>query len=106
MWPPAARGCPTWGQQAVPFLTENGTWVTWTFQVAGINKPLVRVSKLIDDGWRVVFDDEASYIKHKKTGRTIELTRGRRVFVIDGFVDLSNDKSDFNRRDSDKRRHP
>ena len=87
------------GQQVVRFLTENGTWATWTFQVAGINKPLAGVSKLIDDGWRVVFDDEASYIKHKKTGRTIELTRERGVFVIDAFVDPSNVKSDFNRRD-------
>ena len=63
------------GQQVVQFLTENGTWATWTFQVAGINKPLVSVSKLIDDGWRDVFDDKVSDIKHKKTGRTIELTR-------------------------------
>ena len=57
------------------------------------------MSKLIDDSWRVVFDDEASYIKHKKTGRTIEVTRERGVFVIDAFIDPSNDKSDFNRRD-------
>ena len=62
------------GQQVVQFLTENGTWATWTFQVSGINTPLVSVSKLSDDGWGVVFDDEASYIKAKKTGRTIELT--------------------------------
>ena len=32
----------------------------WTFQVAAINKPLGSVSKLLDDGWRVVFDDEES----------------------------------------------
>ena len=90
---------PNMGQQVFRLLTENGTWATWTFQVAGIHNPLVSVSKLIDDGWRVVFDDEALYIKHNKTGRTIEFTRERGVFVIDALVDPSNDKSDFNRRD-------
>ena len=69
-------------QQVVRVLTENGTRATWTFQVAGINKPLVSVSKLMDDSLRVVFDEDASCIKHKKTGRTIELTRERVVFVI------------------------
>ena len=78
---------PNLGQQAVRFLTESGTWTTWTFQVAAINKPLVSVSKLVDDGWKVVFDEEASFIKHKKTGRTIDIKRERGVFVVDVFVE-------------------
>ena len=93
-------------QQVIRLLTENGTWATWTFQVVGINKPLDSVSKLIDDGWRVVFDDEASYIDHRKAGCTIELTRERVVFVIDAIVDPSHCKSDFSQRDADKRRNP
>ena len=52
---------PNMGLQVVTFLTESGTWATWTFQVAAVNKPLVSVSKLVDDVYRVVFDDEASY---------------------------------------------
>ena len=86
-------------QQVVRVLTENGTRATWTFQVAGINKPLVSVSKRVDDGRRVVFDDEASYIKHKKSGRTIELKHERWAFGIDTFVDPSHDRSDFTWRD-------
>ena len=68
---------PNLGQQAVRFLTESGTWTNWTFQVAAINKPLVSVSKLVDDGWKVVFDEEQSFIKHKKTGRMIDIKRER-----------------------------
>ena len=83
---------PNKGQQIVRFLTENGTWAQWVFQVAAINKPLVSVSKLIDDGWRVVFDEEASYLKHKKTGNTINIRRERGVFVVDAFVDAANPK--------------
>ena len=78
---------PNLGQQVVRFLTENGTWASWTFQVAAVNKPLVSVSKLVDDGWRVVFDDEASYCWHKKTGRRIAIKRERGVFVVDAYVD-------------------
>ena len=74
------------GQQTVRLLTRNGTWAQWIFQVAAVNKPLVIVSKLIDDGWRVVFDEEASYIKHKRTGYVINIRRERGVFVVDAFV--------------------
>ena len=75
------------GQQTVRLLTRNGTWAQWIFQVAAVNKPLVSVSKLIDDGWRVVFDEEASYIKHQRTGNIINIRRERGVFVVDAFVD-------------------
>ena len=78
---------PNVGQQKVKFLTESGTWAQWVFQVAAINKPLVSVSKLVDDGWRVVFDGDASYIKHKKTGNIINIRRERGVFVVDAYVD-------------------
>jgi hypothetical protein len=80
------------GQQTVNCLTRNGTWAQWIFQVAAVNKPLVSVSKLIDDGWRVVFDEEASYIKHKQTGNVINIRRERGVFVVDAFVDPADPK--------------
>ena len=60
--------------------------------MAAVNKPLVSVSKLIDDGWRVVFDEEASYLKHKKTGNMISIRRERGVFVVDAFVDPESPK--------------
>ena len=48
---------------------------TWFFQVAGINKPLVSVSMLITDGWRVIFDEERSDLLHKATGHTLLTSR-------------------------------
>ena len=78
---------PNMGQQTFKFLMESVTWASWVFQVAAVNKPLVSVSKLLDDGWRIVFDSEASYLKHKKTGRTIAIKRERGVFVVDAYVD-------------------
>ena len=92
---------PNKGQQKVRFMTGEGTWATWIFQVAGPNKPLVSVSKLIEDGWRVIFDRERSYIVHKATGHTIDLRSERGIFVVDAFVgpDSGNGKPDFTRQE-------
>ena len=78
---------PNKGEQKVRFLTPEGTWASWIFQVAGINKPLVSVSKLIADGWTVIFDIERSYLLHKATGHTIDVKCERGIFTIDAFVE-------------------
>ena len=74
------------GERKVNFPTEDGTWASTVFQLAGINKPLLSVSKLISDGWRVVFDDEESFMVHKTTRKYIKIKRERGVFVIDAYV--------------------
>ena len=78
---------PNKGEQKVRFMTSEGTWATWIFQVAGINKPLVSVSKLIKDGWRVIFDEDRSYLLHKTTGHTIDLKCERGIFTVEAFVE-------------------
>ena len=80
---------PKKGEQKVRFMSSEGTWATWVFQVAGINKPLVSVYKLIDSGWKVIFVDERSCLLHKATGHTIDLVRERGIFTIDAFIELS-----------------
>ena len=77
---------PNMGQQIVRFMTQDGTWCEWIFQVAGIHKPLVSVSKLIEAGYRVVFDEENSYIIHKRTKQIIKMRKERGVFVVDAYV--------------------
>ena len=65
--------------------------------MAGINKPLVSVSKLIADGWRVIFDEERSYLIHKATGHTIDLRSERGIFTVDAFIEPDG-KSGFHRQ--------
>ena len=74
------------GERKVNFLTGHGTRASIVFQVAGINKPLLSVSKLISDGWRVVFDEEESFMVHKAIQKYIKIKRERGVFVIDAYV--------------------
>ena len=78
---------PNLGQMVVAFENGVGTAGKILFQVANITKPLVSVSKLIDDGHQVVFDKRASYIIHVESGRKMMLKRERGVFIVDAFVD-------------------
>ena len=68
------------------------------FQLAAINKPLVSLGKLVDDGHSVIFDGIESYILRKKSGKRIKLKRERGVFVIDAYADPEQGGSDFSRR--------
>ena len=57
-------------QQLVRLMTLDGLWTEILFQLAAINKPLVSVSKLIETGYRVIFDEDNSYIMHKRFNRS------------------------------------
>ena len=56
------------------------------FQLAAINKPLVSVSKLIEQGYRVIFDEDNSYIIHKKSMEIIKMRKEKGVFVVDAYI--------------------
>ena len=77
---------PNVGQQLVKFMTLDGTWTELLFQIAAINNALVSVSKLNEAGYKVVFDENNSYIMHKKTKRVIKMKKENGVFVIDAYV--------------------
>ena len=79
------------------FLTKDGTWASLLFQVAGINKPLVSVSRLIDKGWKVVFDIEGSYLLHKASKRTIMMDRTRALLTVEAYVEPEGKSPDFRR---------
>ena len=57
------------------------------FQVAKISKPLVSVAKLNQEGWRVVFDPDQSFIQHKRSGKMVALKRERGVFIVEAYMD-------------------
>ena len=71
-------------------MTGEGAWTSTIFQIAGINEPLLSVSKLIDEGWRVVFDEEGCYMMHTRCENTIVMKRKRGVLIIDTFVERAS----------------
>ena len=86
---------PNQGQSKLKFMSSEGIVASILFQIAAINKPLVSVSKLIDEGHDVVFKLSGSYILHKESGKKIMLKRERGVFIIDAYASPTED---FSRR--------
>jgi hypothetical protein len=78
-------------------MTVDGIWTEIMFQLAAIHKPLVSVSKLNESGYRVIFDEDRSYILHKKTRKVIHMRKERGVFVIDAYV-AKNPSQGFKRQ--------
>ena len=81
------------GEAEFEFETKEGNQLSWTFQIAEVNKVLASVSYLVDSGHRVVFDqdeqsgEDMSFIVNKKSGTCIKMCRDGQVCVVDAFVD-------------------
>ena len=74
------------GEKHIKIKTKTGDVRQMTFQVAKVTKPLCSVSKICEKGHIVVFDENGSYIKHKKTGAIIQLKKERGVYVMDAAI--------------------
>ena len=61
---------------------KDGKEKAMNFAVTDCKKPLASVSKIVDKGNRVVFDEEESFIENKKTGEKIMLERERGTYVM------------------------
>jgi hypothetical protein len=57
-----------------------------TFQVAGVNKALGSVSKIVANGNRVIFDQNGSFIENVWTKDKIWLREDNGVYVLDMVV--------------------
>ena len=73
------------------------------FQIAEVNKALGSISYLVDNGYRVTFDNDAksgrdiSMMVHKETGRATRFRRERNVWILDAIIE-ENDDTHFPRR--------
>ena len=51
------------------------------------------ISKLTEQGYKVVFDVDESYIYHKKSKQVIRMRKERGVYVVDAYVPKKPDSS-------------
>ena len=83
------------GEVDLHFDTEHGKKLSWTFQIAEVNKVLAPLSYLVDHNHRVVFDqdkdtgEDISFITNKET---IKMRRDRNVWVIDAYIEEDIDQ--------------
>ena len=91
------------GECDFKFRTIEGNEQNITFQIAEVNKALGSVSYLVDNGYRVVFDqDEAtghdvSMMIHKATGVISRFRRERNIWILDAIVDDEEPDNGFPR---------
>ena len=72
--------------KVIMFMSIDGTWTKIMFHLAALNKPPISVSKLIEERYRVVLDEDNSYIIHKKINMIINMRKARGVFVVDAHM--------------------
>ena len=72
------------GQKTLTLCTPDGFQTRqMTFQVAGVNKALGSVSKMVHSGNRVVFDKSGSYIENVRSKDRLWLREDNGVYVLD-----------------------
>ena len=83
---------PNEGEIDLIFETLQGQEMTWTFQVADVNKPLGCVADRVDNRCRVVFDqddetgEDLTHMYDKAKKQTTSLRRIGKVWVLDAIV--------------------
>ena len=67
--------------------TAEGSKCMIRMQVTNVKKSLMSVSKVCDQGHRVVFEKECGYIEHLETGQRTRFNRRNGVYVLDVEVE-------------------
>ena len=62
---------------------EGGTEMKTTFDVASITRPLLSANQILENGHRVIFGKNESYIKPQGTNRRIPLRAKGRLYMLD-----------------------
>ena len=75
------------GEKTLTMCTLDGNHLRkMTFQVAAVNKALGSVSKMVENGNKMVFDKDGSYIENKWSKDRLWLREDNGVFVLDMLV--------------------
>ena len=87
------------GEKVIDFKGKDGRKCGMHYLVTNVKKPLASVSAIIDQGNKVVFDTEGSYVENKQTGERIKLKRKNGTFIMKLEVEGNNKKKDVTNDD-------
>ena len=86
----SGHAVPTLGSKRTVLCFQNGKTGTVEFDVMDVPKPLLSVSKIIQKGYRVIFDTNGSYIENKINGEWFKLHERGGVFVLPSWLCYPN----------------
>ena len=81
-----------YGEKRIEATTSEGHQMGLTPQVADVKRNLGSVVKMMDAGNKVVFDNEWSYIQHKKTGKTTTMQKQNGLMQFDIWIPKNEDR--------------
>ena len=85
------------GEQHLQIMTEEGTAAQIPWQITGVRKALMSVSKLCDRGNRVTFGRGGGVIYNVRTGQMTPFNRSGGLYTLGLWVKQSNSQG-FPRR--------
>ena len=86
------------GVRRVEFHDSLGAYQKLNFRIADVAKPLASVSKIVNSGCNVVFEENASYIQNATSGQWVPLVERNGAFVMEATVVDKSAKPDFSRQ--------
>jgi hypothetical protein len=76
------------GEQKIKAQSEHGSPMNIDFDIAKITRPLMSVSEMVKKHYRVVFDDDGSYIENKRTGEWVDVRQEGSLYYLDLWVEV------------------
>ena len=70
------------GEKKITGCTEDGRKLQMRMTVADVGKVLMSVAKACESGYRIVFDEEGSYMEEKRTGLKTSIHKKNGVYVM------------------------
>ena len=74
------------GEKNFTAVTDAGLEHYMTAQVTDVNKALLSVSRLVNTGCRVVFDEDSRYIENKSSDVWVPLEQRNDMYVLRMWV--------------------
>ena len=77
---------PNLGQKTFDAVSEQGSALSQTFQIADISRPLTSVGELADAGNVVVFGRKGGHVLNVDSGRLLDFKREHGVYLLRTWV--------------------
>ena len=77
---------PNLGQKTLAAISDEGTPISQTFQIAEISRPLTSVGELADAGNVVVFGRKGGYVYNVDSGRRLDFSREHGVYLLRTWI--------------------
>ena len=81
---------PNLGAKEVKSIMNDGEKLNVKFQVTKVDRPLLAVSKIVEAGHHVTFNDKGGSITHGTTGHKTMFAKQNGVYVLDLWVPLAH----------------